>query len=136
MASSPPKTPASRKSSSIEVAGIEPTTSKKQQRRPLNGKNGTPRRPLSAYNLYFRSERGRICNDIKDGNPPEDFSRNVSKAMARAKGKDSVAQFQAIACTIAARWKELPKSERSEYEKLAEAEMEAYKERVSDSRCV
>jgi len=89
-----------------------------------------PRRPLSAYNLFFRSERKRICGDIQSGKIPADYLRFEEKALEKVKGKGSKAHFQAIACTIAARWKELSKADRVEYEKMAESETAAYIERV------
>ena len=88
-----------------------------------------PSRPLSAYNLFFRSERERIREVIQEGNPPKDYTDNVKEAMKRVKGKTSAAEFQATASTIAKRWKELPQEERTKYEKLAENEMEKYKEK-------
>uniref|UniRef100_A0A7S3KZV2 HMG box domain-containing protein n=2 Tax=Amphora coffeiformis TaxID=265554 RepID=A0A7S3KZV2_9STRA len=97
-------------------------------RRASKGKD-SPRRPLSAYNLFFRSERKRICEDIQTGKIPTDYMRFEEKALEKLKGKGSKAHFQAVACTIAARWKVLPKNDRAEYEKLAESETAAYIER-------
>ena len=96
-----------------------------------NGKNnkGKLRRPLSAYNLYFRSEREVIRGEVNQGHAPQDYTKHVDAALKRLKGKQGAAEFQAVASTIAARWKALPAEERTKYEKMADAEMEEYKER-------
>lgn len=107
---------------------MEPSSTAKQQITTKNNK-GKLRRPLSAYNLYFRKEREVIREAMQNGATPEDYTKHVDAALKRLKGKRGAAEFQAVASTIAARWKALPSDERSKYEKLAEAEMEEYKER-------
>ena len=110
------------------TTNMQETPKKRGRGRPKKAKHA-PRRPLSAYNLFFRSERERLRKVIQEGEAPEDYTRNVQEALRRVKGKNSAAEFQAIASTIAKRWKDLPAEDRKQYEKLAEGEMEQYKEK-------
>lgn len=98
-----------------------------------NGKRkkaNLPRRPLSAYNLYFRQERELLKQEMREGGViPEDFMRDLKVAMKRLPGKRSSAEFQAMASTIANRWKELSQEKKEPYEKQADKEMKLYMER-------
>lgn len=76
---------------------------------------GMPKRPLSAYNLFFQSEK--------------------SKIQAAAEGSGERIGFEGLGKIIGKKWKELSNAERKMYEKLAEKdttryrkEMEAYNE--------
>jgi hypothetical protein len=76
-----------------------------------------------------QEERERIREKIQQGETPQDYTDSVHEALKRVHGKQSAAEFQAVASTIAKRWKNLPSDERSKYEKLAESEMEEYQEK-------
>lgn len=93
-----------------------------------------PRRPLSAYNLFFRAEREQIKQALAQQEPPADFEEHYQSALkrqdgSRAKASTSAAEFQALASTIAARWKTLDKETRKLYTDRAAEEMKAYKQR-------
>lgn len=90
--------------------------------------NSAPRRPLSAYNLFFRKERENVKAEIKAGMRREDFILSFDAALKRLQGKHKPAEFQAIATTVATRWKKLGHDERVVYEKLAQQEMVQYKD--------
>lgn len=93
-----------------------------------------PRRPPSAYNLFFRQEREKVKREIESGCPPADFLQNYKVALGRLQGKTKPAQFQATTSTVARRWKELSIDERLKYEQMARAEMLVYKERKIESQ--
>jgi hypothetical protein len=81
---------------------------------------GMPKRPLSAYNLYFQSERAAV--------------------QARAEKEDDSKKlgFEGLGKVIGKQWRELSDEDRKKYEKLAEKdsvryrnEMEIYKQEKS-----
>ena len=96
-------------------------------------KDKSTRRPLSAYNLFFKEERARILQELDEGRPRPDYIANSEAALKRVKnGSKAAAKFQAIASTIAGRWKALSAQKRVPYEELAAEEMERYKERKDE----
>ena len=75
-----------------------------------------PRRPLSAYNLFFRDQRTLIMAE-----------RNQGLSQARASG----GLFESMAKTIAARWKEISKTDLEKYSKLANQDTLRYREQMA-----
>ena len=47
-----------------------------------------PRRPLSAYNLYFREERATLIAKNDRGDPDKDFQENLDAVVAAGKKRD------------------------------------------------
>lgn len=91
-----------------------------------------PRRPLSAYNLFFRAERETIIDKYEAGEHQADF-----EVPSAPKGDDpklikahNAAVFQAVARTIANRWKNLPHHKRTKFEEQAAVEMKKYRSRM------
>ncbi len=84
-----------------------------------------PRRPLSAYNIFFKEERARMLG-----------GGHVSKAIplgdddsAEASGKVS---FETMAKTIGKKWKELPAPNLERFKDLARQDMERYRQEMDD----
>jgi hypothetical protein len=95
----------------VPVKGPKSTLRKKRRNKPKD----YPKRPLSAYNVFFKETREHILADRK------------------AKGEvklDHKLDFQTMAKEIAARWKSLEKGERERVEKLAKKDMLRYREEV------
>jgi hypothetical protein len=65
---------------------------------------GMPKRPLSAYNLFFQKERLNVIEDHAERVTFEDLGRSIGQ-----------------------RWRALSQPDRIEYEKLAEVEVERYR---------
>ena len=78
-----------------------------------------PKRPLSAYNLFFRDERAKLKEDPLS--PP-----STEQTHPRPK-----VDFSGLAKVIAKRWKRVDASVKQEYEDLAEAGRAIYHVRIT-----
>ena len=85
-----------------------------------------PKKPLSAYNIYFKQERTRLLDSHAAGTSPPDFDANLKDSLEAGKARKSAALFQAASRTIANRWKAMSPDERLPYEKLAKVETDKY----------
>ena len=104
-----------------KAEGDNPTTAKKPapvkakakaekgKRKRRHKPKDFPKRPLSAYNIFFKETREVIIKEAKEGD-------NVD--------------FQTMAKEIATRWKALEPKERERVDRLASADMERYREAV------
>lgn len=85
-----------------------------------------PKRPLSAYNLFFQAEREKIIRSKKSSaSPPKDANPNPKES----RGKIG---FAALARTIAARWKEIDASTLSVFEARAALEQRRYRREMAE----
>ena len=73
-----------------------------------------PKRPLSAYNFFFRHERERWLEE--------------SKVAAETKADGTL--FSTMGKVIASRWRELPVHQMKQYQEMAQVDMERYKEEM------
>eukprot|EP00547_Thalassionema_nitzschioides_P004390 CAMPEP_0194198968 /NCGR_PEP_ID=MMETSP0156-20130528/165_1 /TAXON_ID=33649 /ORGANISM="Thalassionema nitzschioides, Strain L26-B" /LENGTH=272 /DNA_ID=CAMNT_0038923801 /DNA_START=87 /DNA_END=905 /DNA_ORIENTATION=+ len=99
------------------VAGdFKKISTKKFRKRPKE-KSDKPKRALSAYNLFFQSERVKILNETSQ---PRHKPR-------RSHGKIG---FAALARSVADKWKTLPAKEKAKFETVALKEKERYEKEV------
>lgn len=116
-------------------------TSKRGSKKKVKGK---PKRPLSAYNLFFKDERERILNSLpgKEGKSeeeddskihakPEEDEKDPQGADPKGgKGKKTPhgkIGFESLAKLIGKRWQELDSAEVDKYKKLADEDAKRYK---------
>jgi hypothetical protein len=91
-----------------------------EKRIPQTGKPmDKPRRPLSAYNIFFKSERAKMMEEAAN------ITRREGSNDKRVRsGKIG---FEVLAKTIAKKWKELTEEEMEVYKRQAEEELTRYK---------
>jgi hypothetical protein len=84
-----------------------------------------PKRPLSAYNLFFREQRQELLGDeVSSAYPVTDQTKRKHR---RSHGKIG---FQQMANIIGKKWKSLAPDERKKYEDIAAVEKAKYQEQV------
>ncbi|GAX27081.1 hypothetical protein FisN_13Lh379 [Fistulifera solaris] len=74
-----------------------------------------PKRPLSAYNLFFREERSRYLEE---------------RAAKKSQDSSGKSPFLAMSAEISKRWMSLPLDQRQKYNLMAEEETVKYHEKV------
>eukprot|EP00977_Amphora_coffeiformis_P017934 scaffold6026_cov163-Amphora_coffeaeformis.AAC.14 len=86
-----------------------------------------PRRPLSAYNLYFKLVRPVLIESHERGEKQADFDTHLENSIKAGKSKAQGAVFQAASRTLAERWKTMSAAERQPFEEQAQQEMKKYR---------
>jgi hypothetical protein len=99
-----------------------------QGKKPRKKQKDKPKRPLSAYNIFFKEERQRILKEIPDKEIADD-----SKKPLKRKGKKTPhgkIDFQSLAKIIGKRWQELSESELDIYKSKSQADKLRYKKEM------
>jgi hypothetical protein len=104
------------------------SSSAKKMKEGTNGEKGAspapvPRRPLTAYNIFFRFERAKKLGlplDFKIGGIRQDKKRPHRKTHGKI-------PFVELARHVSQSWKSLPKDEKAYFENLAKEELKTYK---------
>lgn len=118
----------------------QPSTTKRKRKspeKPWKKPADMPKRPLSAYNIFFKDERERLLGAGSEGKDSESgtVGSKDEKAEKGKKGKKrSGIGFANLAKTIAARWNELGDEIKAPYEKIAATEKKKYDELVAEWR--
>lgn len=115
--------------------------------RQHTGKSDKPKRPLSAYNIFFKEERARLVEELEqklkeaedqhgegisvsqDGPHHEIYNReNTSSDVIKRRKKrpHRIISFQDMAKIIADRWKNVEPERLQEYEARAETDKQRY----------
>ena len=98
-----------RSRSSRSEAPPSTSSSSRRKKKP----KGVPKRPLSAYNLYFQSERAKMMDD-------------ADKGLCERIG------FEDLGKIIGSRWRALSSSKRKGYEELAEKDSDRYRREMDN----
>lgn len=117
----------------------------KKARSHLKKHKDKPKRPLSAYNIFFKEERQRILDNLPESSTTPDAASEEKPKRKRAHKPHGKIGFENLAKLIGERWHSLNPESADYYRKLAEedslryrSEMEAYltkqhEDRVSDN---
>ena len=88
----------------------------KKKRKKVKKPKDMPRRPLSAYNFFFREERGRMLAAIEAGETPA--------------ATDGASLFSTMGKTIAKKWKALTSEEMVPYTDSAAEDLKRYRKEM------
>jgi hypothetical protein len=87
-----------------------------------------PRRPLSAYNVFFKEERQRILNDIPDASA--EVKQTGIKTRKRKKNAHGKIGFENLAKAIGQKWQSLTQEEIHYYKAQAEVDQKRYRDEM------
>ena len=133
-----PSSPTMTSSSAVDTGAgdssvvLSPKGGKKSWKKPV----GKPKRPLSAYNIFFKEERARLVAEI-NGSATGDASATAEEAerqqseAARSHRKTHGMGFAGLAQNIAGKWKTLDNASRRPYEKKAAVDKARYVREVA-----
>lgn len=100
--------------------GDKSAVKKKRSRKKWKKPKGKPNRPLSAYNLFFQSERAAMLGE--DGKTQEQ-DKNKKRIHRKTHGKVGFAEMARV---IGQKWKGLPEDDRKPFVEQAAKEKERY----------
>jgi hypothetical protein len=111
-----------------EEASVAPMSSTERSlSRPTPVK---PKRPLSAYNVFFQEERAKIIEE-REGGERQDSSGN-SPASKTQRYQPNGTGFEDLAKEISRRWKTIDSERLSECTRLAETDTERYQKELAE----
>lgn len=119
-------------------SSVKPTVKRKRKSPavPWKKPKDMPKRPLSAYNLFFKDERERILGQGRSsqaGTNPEKEGGTRSHTEKKKRPTAGIG-FANLAKTIAAKWNELDPESRAPYEGIAAKEKARYDKAVAKWR--
>ena len=125
---SPATTPKTKTKTVPHKAGktVSPSTSTGAKKRSWKKPADKPKRPLSAYNLFFKAERARLISGGASANndsSPGDAKRKHRKTHGKI-------GFAALAQNIAGKWKTLSAKDRRPFEQKAAVEKARYRKEL------
>lgn len=110
----------------------------KREKRPYHYRTKKPRdmpkRPLSAYNYFFRTERGKFVAEQaeKEAAGTDTFAPEAAQDEDQGGEKVKSSLFATMGKTIAKRWKEVIPEELEEYKALAARDSKRYRAEMDE----
>jgi hypothetical protein len=107
-------------------AGISIRTDQVAQ---LTLKAKKPKRPLTAYNFFFRDERANLLVERESVYETDDYDWTKRKGRSKPHGK---IKFNELGRVIGKRWKECDPDTKRKYEELAADDKQRYRKEMSE----
>jgi hypothetical protein len=103
------------------------------KKRPWRKPKDMPKRPLSAYNLFFADERKKLLAASEESAELTRVTQDIfSNTSPSPKPQGKKLGFAGLARTVAAKWKGLDAAAKSDYEKQADVEKARYKAQMKE----
>ena len=112
-----------------------PPMKKRRGRPKRNPEEGWPKRPLSAYNIFFKNERQKLLklNALKSMETDFDKMYINEASMKKSRGKKhGIISFVDLSRTIAIKWKEMTEEAKFPYKSQANQNMIIYRREMKD----
>jgi hypothetical protein len=97
-----------------------PAAATKKRKRKTGDKkrpSNKPRRPMSAYNYFFRDERPKVLVEVEES----------GVITGEASKQQKSALFSEVGRRVAAKWRKITKEDLERYQKMADSDMERYR---------